>query len=205
MSRIGSGNLFGSLYDPDKRRINAVFNQNPTGQAGQATSFAAAQQSQRDQQARQLAEAQAAAQQQQQQIAAEATAAQQRQQDARQTAMQEQDFKLRQAQFENQRAIEQQQLEESKRAAYAQEAARQNQQRSKTTTNRGSNPLNELQFGSLTSSSNKAPMGSQPGNIFLAGRQPGQMLHQQLGLNTGAFGSSRGSAFGSGAANAFRR
>lgn len=191
MSRIGSGNLFGSLYDPDKRRINAVFNQNPTGQAGQATSFAAAQQSQKDQQARQLAEAQAAAQQQQQQIAAEATAAQQRQQDARQTAMQEQDFKLRQAQFENQRAIEQQQLEESKRASYAQEAARQNQQQASRQVARGANPLNELQFGSLTSNANNnAPMGSKPGNILMAGRQPGQMLHQQLGLSSARAGSA---------------
>jgi hypothetical protein len=129
MSRIGAGNLFGSLYDPNRDRINAVFNQNPTGQAGQATAFAAAQAAQKQKQQQQLAAAQAAAQQQQQQIQAEASSAQQRQEQARQTAMQEQEFKLRQAQFENDRATQAQQLAEQKRASYAQEAARQNQQR----------------------------------------------------------------------------
>jgi len=128
MSRLS--NLFGSLYDPTRQRqVNRVVNQAPTGIAGQAASFAAAQQAEQQRQAQRAAEAQAAAQQQQQQIRQEAEAARQRQEQARQTAMQEQEFKLRQAQFENDRAIQAQQLEEQKRAARAQEAARQNQQR----------------------------------------------------------------------------
>ena len=129
MSRL-SGGLFGSLYDPERnRRTTSVFNQQPTGVGGQAASFAAAQEAERARQAQQLAAAQAAAQQQQQQVASEAAAAQQRQEQARATAQQEQEFKLRQAQFDNERAIEAQKLAESKRAANATEAARQNQQR----------------------------------------------------------------------------
>jgi len=129
MARL-SGGLFGSLYDPERnRRTTSVFNQQPTGVGGQAASFAAAQESERARQAQQLAAAQAAAQQQQQQVASEAAAAQQRQEQARATAQQEQEFKLRQAQFENDKAIQAQQLVESKRAANATEAARQNQQR----------------------------------------------------------------------------
>lgn len=135
MSRIGSNNLFGSLYDPDKARINAVFNQNPTGQAGQAASFAAAQQSERDKQARQTQQAQQDAIQQQQQVASEATAAQSRYEQAQQQAQQEQQFKLQEAQFNNTRTIQAQQLAEQKRAASAQEAYYQNQQRAQQPSN----------------------------------------------------------------------
>jgi len=130
MSRLGGINLFGSLYDPEKnRRVTQVFNQNPTGRAGQAASFAAAQEAERQRQQQQAAAAQAAAQQQQQQVQQEAQAAQQRQEAARQQALQEQEFKLREAQFNNDRAVQAQQLEEQKRAARATEAAQQNQQR----------------------------------------------------------------------------
>lgn len=189
MSRLSG--LFGGLYRDDRyNRGNTVTNQ-VTGPAGQAASFAAAQESERARQAQQLAEAQAAANQQQQAIAAEATAAQQRQTDARNQATQEQELKLREAQFQNDRAIETQKLAESKRAALATEAYRQNQNRLSTPNPRGSNPLRELQFGSLTSSSsNKAPMGSAPGNILLAGRQAGHMIHQQLGLSSARAGSA---------------
>lgn len=127
MSRLS--NRYGSLYDPDRNRgVNSVFNQAPTGVGGQAASFAAAQESERAKQAEQLRAAQAAAQAQQQAVAQEAEAARQRQQDARQTAQTEQEFKLRQAQFENERAIETAKLAESKRAAAATEAYRANQQ-----------------------------------------------------------------------------
>lgn len=137
MSRLSGVGLFGSLYDPERnRRVTQVFNQNPTGRAGQAASFAAAQEAERQRQQQQLQAAQDAARQQQQQVKQEAEAAQQRQEAARQQALQEQEFKLRQAQFNNDRAIQQQQLEEQKRAARAQEAARQNQERAARGTNR---------------------------------------------------------------------
>ena len=43
MSRLGSSsNLFGNLYRDDIDRTTSVFNQNPTGRAGQAASFVAA-------------------------------------------------------------------------------------------------------------------------------------------------------------------
>ena len=202
MSRLG--NLFGSLYDPTKqRRVNSVVNANPTGIAGQAASFAAAQQAEQQRQAQRLQEAQAAANQQQQAVEAEAAAARQRQEQARSTALQEQEFKLRQQQFENDRAIQQQELEEQKRAARAQEAFRQGQQAQQGRLNRGSNPMNQIQFGSLTggtvNSTNR--LGTQPGNMLLAGRKPGQMLQQQMGMNTGRRG--RMGAFGNGRAGAF--
>ena len=130
MSRLSSSsNLFGSLYDPDRNRTSSVFNQNPTGRAGQAASFAAAQQAERDKQVRQRQEAMAAAEAQNQAVMQEASAAAQRREQARQEALQEQELKLRQAQFDNQRAVEAQQLEEQKRAAAATQAFQQNQTR----------------------------------------------------------------------------
>ena len=131
MSRLGSAsNLFGNLYRDDRDRTTSVFNQNPTGRAGQAASFAAAQQSELDKQNRQRQEAIAAATAQQQAVSQEATAAQQRQETARTEAFREQEFKLAEAKFQNQKAVELQQVEEQKRAAFAQNAFQQNQQRS---------------------------------------------------------------------------
>lgn len=129
MSRLGSSsNLFGNLYRDDRDRTTSVFNQNPTGRAGQAASFAAAQQSALDKQNRQRQEAIAAATAQQQAVGQEATAAQQRQETARTEAFREQEFKLAEAKFQNQKAVELQQLEEQKRAAAAQNAFQRNQQ-----------------------------------------------------------------------------
>jgi len=69
MSRLNSRFLYGSTYDPNARQAGSVFAQNPTGIAGQAASFAAAQQSQQATQAQREADARNAAIAQQQQIA----------------------------------------------------------------------------------------------------------------------------------------
>lgn len=200
MSRLSSSNLFGNLYDPDRNKTSAVFNQNPTGRSGQASSFAAAQQAARDKESRQRQEAMAAAEAQNQAVIQEAQAADQRREQAQAQAFREQEFKLQEARFNNDKAVDAQKLEEARRAAAATEAFQQNQNRLSVNQSRGANPLNELRFGSLTSSgSNNAPMGTTPGNILLNGRKPGRMIHNQLGITGGSFGGGRASAFGSGA------
>jgi flagellar biosynthesis GTPase FlhF len=112
MSRLNSRFLYGSTFDPNANRAGSVFAQNPTGIAGQAASFAAAQQSQQQTQAQREADARAAAIAQQQQVAQEATAAQQRDERARAESLSEQQTRLEQARFEQQLALQEQQNRE---------------------------------------------------------------------------------------------
>lgn len=112
MSRLNSRFLYGSTFDPNANRAGSVFAQNPTGIAGQAASFAAAQQSQQQTQAQREADARAAAIAQQQQVAQEATAAQQRDERARAESLSEQQTRLEQARFDQQLALQEQQNRE---------------------------------------------------------------------------------------------
>lgn len=127
MSRLNSRFLYGSTYDPNARQAGSVFSQNPTGIAGQAASFAAAQQSQQATQAQREADARNAAIAQQQQIAQEAAAAQQRDEQARSQALSEEQARLEQARFEQQLALTEQQNREQLAFQANQQSYQQNQ------------------------------------------------------------------------------
>ena len=127
MSRLNSRFLYGSTYDPNARQAGSVFAQNPTGIAGQAASFAAAQQSQQATQAQREADARNAAIAQQQQIAREAAAAQQRDEQARSQALSEEQARLEQARFEQQLALTEQQNREQLAFQANQQSYQQNQ------------------------------------------------------------------------------